>query len=151
MLQIDKDAEGGAPTAGQFPQQSMAPYTEQLKMIASVFAGETGLTLDDLGFSTDNPSSSEAIKAAHENLRLTARKAQKTFGRGFLNAGYVAACLRDNTEYRRAQVYMTKPKWNPIFEADFAALSGAGDSLLKINQAFPDYLTEEKLVDLLGI
>ncbi len=55
----------------------MAPYVEQLKMLASLFAGETGLTLDDLGFSTENPSSVEAIKAQHENLRLKARKAQK--------------------------------------------------------------------------
>ena len=87
MLQLDKDEDGDSPTVGQFEQQSMAPYVEQLKMFASLFAGETGLTLDDLGFSTDNPSSVEAIKAQHENLRLIARKAQKTFSVGFLNAG----------------------------------------------------------------
>lgn len=52
-------------------------------MFAGLFAGETGLTLDDLGFVTDNPSSAEAIKASHENLRLIARKAQRTFGTGF--------------------------------------------------------------------
>ena len=63
MLQLDKDEDGDSPTVGQFEQQSMAPYVEQLKMFASLFAGETGLTLDDLGFSTDNPSSVEAIKA----------------------------------------------------------------------------------------
>lgn len=151
MLQIDKDEEGDSPTAGQFAQQSMSPYVEQIKAIASVFAGETGLTLDDLGFSTDNPSSSEAIKAAHESLRSTGKKAQKTFSSGLLNAGYLAACLRDDKDYRRSQIYMTIPKWNPLFEADFAALSGAGDSLIKIQQAFPDYLTEDKLADLLGI
>ena len=32
----------------------------------AAFAGETGLTLDDLGFVTDNPSSEGAIIAAHE-------------------------------------------------------------------------------------
>jgi Protein of unknown function (DUF1483). len=58
-------------------------------MFASLFAGETGLTLDDLGFVTSNPSSEGAIRAAHENLRLTARKAQRTFGTGFLNAAYL--------------------------------------------------------------
>ena len=35
----------------------MTPHTEQLRMFAALFAGETGLTLDDLGFVTDNPSS----------------------------------------------------------------------------------------------
>ena len=48
MLQLDKDEDGDSPTVGQFEQQSMAPYVEQLKMFASLFAGETGLTLDDL-------------------------------------------------------------------------------------------------------
>jgi len=72
------------------------PFTEQLKNAASGFAGETGLTLDDLGFSTDNPSSAEAIKASHETLRLAAEKAQRDFALGFLNAGYLGACLRDN-------------------------------------------------------
>lgn len=151
MLQFDKDEAGDHPVVGQFQQQSMSPYTEQLKTAAAGFAGETGLTLDDLGFATANPSSSEAIKASHEILRLTARKAQKAFGSGFLNAGYVAACIRDEQQYKRNQIYLTTPKWKPIFEADFAALSGAGDSLIKIQQAFPGYLTEEKLEELLGI
>lgn len=151
MLQFDKDEAGDHPVVGQFQQQSMSPYTEQFKTAAAGFAGETGLTLDDLGFATANPSSSEAIKASHEILRLTARKAQRSFGSGFLNAGYVAACIRDGKEYRRNEIYLTTPKWKPIFEADFAALSGAGDSLIKIQQAFPGYLTEEKLEELLGI
>lgn len=77
-------------------------------MFASLFAGEVGLTLDDLGFATENPASEEAIKAAHENLRLTATKAQRAFGRGFLNAGYLAACLRDGFPYKRNQLYDTK-------------------------------------------
>ena len=96
FLQFSKDDEGEHPTLGQFQQQSMSPYTEQLRTAAAAFAGETGLTLDDLGFVADNPSSAEAIKASHENLRLLARKAQRTFGSGFLNVGYVAACMRDD-------------------------------------------------------
>jgi len=85
MLKFEADEDGNHPVLGQFAQQSMSPHLEQLKMFASAFGGETGLTLDDLGFPQENPSSSEAIKAAHENLRLTARKAQRTFGTGFLN------------------------------------------------------------------
>ena len=69
LLTITKDDDGGNPTVGQFQQQSMSPYSEQLKSIASLFAGETGLTLDDLGFAMSNPASCEAIRAAHENLR----------------------------------------------------------------------------------
>ena len=113
MLTFTKDEDGDKPTLGQFTQQSMSPFTEQLRTFAALFAGETGLTLDDLGFVTDNPSSAEAIKASHENLRLAARKAQKTFGSCLLNAGYLAACVRDDYAYSRQQLYMTKPAWEP--------------------------------------
>lgn len=151
MLRIDKDDEGDKPTVGQFTQQSMQPHLEQLKMLASLFAGETGLTLDDLGFATENPSSAEAIKASHENLRLSARKAQRTFGSGFLNTGFLAACVRDGYAYKREQIYLTRPTWEPIFEPDTAMLSAIGDGALKINQAVPGYFGKGNLRNLTGI
>lgn len=151
MLTFTKDEDGDSPQLGQFTQQSMSPYIEQFRMFAAVFAGETGLTMDDLGFVSDNPSSAEAIKAAHENLRLAARKAQRNFGIGFLNAGYLAACVRDDYSYMRRQVYLTKPSWEPIFEPDAAMLSGIGDGAVKINQAVPGYFGSDNLRKLTGI
>lgn len=151
FLAFTKDEDGDSPSLGQFNQQSMSPYTEQLRTFAALFSGETGLTLDDLGFVTDNPSSAEAIKAAHESLRLTARKAQKTFGSGFLNVGYLAACVRDNFPYKREQVYLTVPVWEPVFEPDAAMLSSIGDGAIKINQAVPGYFNENNLSVLTGI
>ena len=136
---------------GQFTQQSMAPHTDQLKMFASMFAGEVGLTLDDLGFPQSNPSSYEAIKASHENLRLTAKRAQKSFSVGFLNAGFLASCVRDKYKYQRSQITYTKPIWLPPFQADVSTLSGIGDAIQKIGQAFPDYLTEDKILEITGI
>lgn len=136
---------------GQFTQQSMAPHVEQLKMFASVFAGEMGLTLDDLGFPQSNPSSYDAIKAAHENLRLTAKKAQRTFNVGFVNAGYLGACIRDNFKYRRTQLSDTKPVWMPVFPADVSMLGAIGDAIDKINGVLPDYITEEKIMEIAGI
>lgn len=151
MLEFSSDDQGNHPTVGQFSQQSMEPHVAQLRMFASLFAGETGLTLDDLGFATENPSSAEAIKAAHENLRLTARKAQRTFGTGFLNAGFLAACVRDNFAYRRRQFYLTTPTWDPIFEPDVSALGMIGDSVMKLNQALPGYLGMDNVRQLTGI
>lgn len=151
MLQFTKDEEGDHPLLGQFTTQSVTPHMEQLRIYASLFAGETGLTLDDLGFVGENPSSAEAIRASHENMRLTARKAQRNFGVGFLNVGYLAACVRDDYPYLRKQFYLTKPRWEPVFEPDAAQLSGIGDAAIKIQQSFPDYFTEDKLHDLTGI
>lgn len=151
FIAFTKDEDGGSPHLGQFSQQSMTPYTEQLRTFAALFAAETGLTLDDLGFVTDNPSSAEAIKAAHENLRLIARKAQRTFGSGFLNVGYLAACVRDNFPYKREQFYLTAPVWEPVFEPDAAMLSSIGDGVGKINQAVPGYFNADNLSVLTGI
>lgn len=151
MMTFTKDEDGEVPKLGQFSQQSMAPHTEQLKMFASLFAAETGLTIDDLGFPSDNPSSAEAIKASHENLRLTACKAQRTFGSGFLNAGFLAACLRDDFQYKRNMLYMTTPIWEPVFTPDASALSVIGDGAIKINQAIPGYFNSDNLRDLTGV
>lgn len=151
MLQFTKDQEGDSPKLGQFTTPSMAPFVEQLRTAAAGFAGETGLTLDDLGFVTDNPSSAEAIKASHETLRVAARKAQRNFGSGFLNVGYLASCLRDNYAYERRVFYETKPTWEPVFEPDASTLSLVGDGAIKINQAVPGYFDNKTLRDLTGI
>lgn len=151
MLEFSKDEDGDVPKLGQFNVPSMSPFTEQLRTAASGFAGEVGLTLDDLGFSTDNPSSAEAIKASHESLRLAAEKAQRDFSSGFLNAGFLAACLRDDYAYKRNQLYDTKPIWEPVFKPDASTLSLLGDGAYKLNQAFPGYFTSETLHDLTGI
>lgn len=151
FISISKDDEGEQPKFGQFQQQSMTPHMEQLRMFASLFAGETSLTLDDLGFPSDNPSSSEAIKAAHESLRLKARKAQRTFGSGFLNAGFLAACMRDGNKFARDAIYMTKPIWEPIFEPDASSIGLIGDGLIKLNQAVPGFVTPQTVQDITGI
>lgn len=151
FLSFTADEDGNRPTVGQFQSASMAPHTEQMRMWANMFAGETGLTLDDLGFPTANPSSSDAIKAAHESLRLRARKAQRTMGTGFLNVGYIAACLRDDMDYKRSQFYLTTPVWEPVFEPDISSLSLIGDALIKMQQAYPNYFGELSIYDLTGI
>lgn len=151
MLAFDKDGDNERPTVGQFTTVSMSPFMDQLKMYASLFAGGSGLTLDDLGFPSDNPSSVEAIKAAHENLRAAGRKAQRSFASGILNVGYVAVCLRDRFAYSRDLFMTTVIKWEPLFEADANMLTMVGDGAIKINQALPGYITGETIRDLTGI
>lgn len=153
MLTFTKDEDGEKPTLGQFQMASFTPHVEQLKATASMFAGETGLTLDDLGFVTSNPSSAEAIKAGHEGLRLAAVKAQRCFGVGFKNVGYIGACMRDNRDYQREELFETKVLWKPTFEPDAQMLSAIGDGVIKLNQALSDggYIDGERLRRLTGI
>lgn len=151
MLEFTQGESGNNPQVGQFTTSSMTPFTEQLKTAAAGFAGETGLTLDDLGFVSDNPSSVEAIKASHENLRLAGRKAQRSIGAGLLNVAYLSACLRDDAAYLRSQFTKTVPKWEPLFEADANTLTLVGDGAIKLNQAVPGYVTAEFIRDLTGL
>ena len=151
MLQFTKDDEGGNPTLGQFSTSNMSPFTEQLRTAAAGFAGEMGLTLDDLGFVSDNPSSVEAIKASHEGLRLAGKKAQRSLGSGLLNVAYVAVCLRDEFTYTRTRFMDTIPKWEPLFEADASALGLIGDAAIKLNQAIPGLIDEAVIRDYTGL
>ena len=151
MMSFTKDEEGDSPSVGQFQAASMAPHIEQIKGYASMFAGETGLSLDDLGFVTSNPSSAESIKASHEGLRLTASKAQKCFGVGLKNVGYIGACIRDDFDYQREEVFKTKAVWKPTFEPDASMLSSIGDGIIKINQAIPGVIDEYRLKRMTGI
>lgn len=151
MMSFTKDEDGNSPNIGQFQAASMAPHIEQIKGYASMFAGETGLSLDDLGFVTSNPSSAESIKASHEGLRLTATKAQRCFGVGFKNVGYIGACIRDNVDYQREEVFKTKAIWKPTFEPDASMLSSIGDGVIKINQAIPGFVDSYKMRKITGI
>lgn len=151
LLTISASDSGEKPSIGQFTTASMSPFTEQLRTAAAGFAGEMGLTLDDMGFVSDNPSSVEAIKASHENLRLAGRKAQRSLGAGLLNVAYVAACLRDEFHYARSEFVRTTVKWEPLFEADANTMTMIGDGVVKLNQALPGYINAETIRDLTGI
>ena len=151
LLTISASDSGEKPSIGQFTTASMSPFTEQLRTAAAGFAGEMGLTLDDMGFVSDNPSSVEAIKASHENLRLAGRKAQRSLGAGLLNVAYVAACLRDEFHYERSQFVRTTVKWEPLFEADANTMTMIGDGVVKLNQTLPGYINAETIRDLTGI
>ena len=151
FLEITKDEDGDHPVIGQFQQATMTPLVEQIKTYAQLFAGITGLTIDDLGFTSQNPSSAEAIKAGHGDLEKLATKAQDTFGSGFLNVGFVAKCLMDGTMYQRRTVFETIPVWYPAFSMDNNALSSFGDAMIKIEQAAPGSISPKVLQRLTGL
>lgn len=151
LLRFDKDEEGDRPTLGQFSQMQFADHIQMFDTFVSIFSGMSSLTRDDLGFVTENPSSAESKKAALESLRVIAGKCQRDFSVGFINAGFVASCLRDNYPYTRNLVKDTRILWKPLVEPDAATLSGIGDGIIKINQAVPNFFTVENISDLLGI
>lgn len=146
-----KDEDGQSPQLGQFPQIMLTPYNDHMRMCAAQFAGEADLTMDDLGYASVNPTSPDAMRIAHENLRLRARKAQRTMGTGFKNACYLAACVRDNTAYTREAIGSVRGLWEPIFEPDPSTLSAIGDGISKINAAVPGYAGKKTVEEMTGV
>ena len=72
MFLATQDAEGNHPTYGQLPANSPQPFIDQLRTLASMFSGATGVPLNSLGIVQDNPSSAEAIAAAREDICIAA-------------------------------------------------------------------------------
>ena len=67
-----------------------------------------------------------------------------------------AVCLKEANspefkEYARKVVSNLRTEWQPIFPVEPSELGTLGDAVLKIQQAFPDYFTEEKLHRLTGL
>jgi hypothetical protein len=96
ILAVGRDEDGEVPTVGQFPQISMQPHTDHLRMWATMFAGETGLPVSSLGIVQDNPSSAEAIYAGKEDLVIEAENCADWFGPAILRAVTTGVQMRDN-------------------------------------------------------
>lgn len=78
---IGRDEEtGDIPTVGQFPQATMQPNVDHMRMITTLFAGETALPVSTLGIIHDNPASAEAIDAAWADLVGEAELCWPEFG-----------------------------------------------------------------------
>ena len=95
---LDEDGERIDPRElqiGQFPQVSMQPHAEHLRMWATLFAGETGLAVSQLGVVQDNPSSAEAIYAAKEDLVIEAEATGLGFTPALVRSAITGVQIRD--------------------------------------------------------
>jgi hypothetical protein len=70
----------------QLPQMSMQPFSDQLRLIAQMASGETGIPLSYLGVAQDsNPTSAEAIYANEIDLVRIADGQKPSLGMGRLS------------------------------------------------------------------
>lgn len=77
---LTPDESGESPEVSVIPQQSMLPYTEQIRALATEFAGVTSLPVSSLGIVQDNPASADAIYAAKEELVVEATNTNRVNG-----------------------------------------------------------------------
>lgn len=145
---IEKDGDGDAPTAGQWSQHSMAPYSDQLKMFAQQFCAKTGLTLHSLGFDTSNPTSAESYEAQNEDLRLLVDKTSKHFGNVLKKLAITLRLATSGTREITADMRAIVPHWQPVFKVD---IGPAGDAFNKIIQTVPELRQSNRLFYMLGM
>lgn len=92
---VDKDDDGDTPNVGSFPVNSPTPYSDQIRLLAQLMAGEAAVPERYFGFITSNPPSGEALAAEESRLVKRAERRQTSFGLGWLSTGYLAAKALD--------------------------------------------------------
>lgn len=111
---LDIEEGEDPPELKRFKGSSPTPHTEQLRMFATLYAGEMGLSLSQLGIVQDNPSSADAMYAAKEDLIIDTRTANTVWGRGAVRAMQLAVRMRDDLdempdELKRLSAQFTDP------------------------------------------
>lgn len=92
---VDKDDDGDTPNVGSFPVNSPTPYSDQMRLLAQLTAGEAAVPERYFGFITSNPPSGEALAAEESRLVKRAERRQTSFGQGWLSVGFLAARVLD--------------------------------------------------------
>lgn len=101
FLAAPRDEDGELPQVGQFNAASPAPYIEQLRGLAQMFAAEITAPANYLGFQTDNPASADAIRENQARLVKRAEQKQTPFGYGYSEAVRLALMIRDGSAPKR--------------------------------------------------
>lgn len=90
MWMVPPDEQGADVKLGQFDPISPGPYLDQVRGLAQMVAAESAIPPTYLGFSTDNPSSADAIKQMEARLVRRAKRRQSTFGEAWEEVGRLA-------------------------------------------------------------
>jgi hypothetical protein len=145
---LDDDADPSfQPQLGQFPQMSMQPHTEQLRMWATMFSGETAIPVGSLGIVQDNPSSAEAIYAAKEELVIEAESANRVFSLGWVRSMQNALMLRDGLTELPAEWRNMKAVWR---DPSTPSKASAADAMAKTVAVLPWVAESEVVLEKMG-
>lgn len=134
FLGVSKDEDGDLPKVGQFPQHSMQPHTDHLRMWAAQLSGEASIPINELGFVSDNPSSDAAIQSQRDPLRLIADKAIMSYRSALRNLAITTVVMRDGLSEVPEDLGRVSAKFGPTFRL---ADSAAADAALKQAQVLP--------------
>lgn len=132
FLTVSRDEEGELPKIEQFPQHSMQPHTEHLRMWASLLGGESSIPLDELGFPSDNPSSDSAIQSQRDPLRLVADRAISVYRGALRNLAITTVMVRDGLTEVPDELRRISARFAPTFQPSDAAAADAAQKQASI-------------------
>lgn len=145
---ITKDEDGDAPNVGVLQQMSIDGFETSKKDKARDFCAETGLTMRNLGYETQNPSSGESLVAMSDDLLLEAQKTQEEMGKQFKEICITLRLAMDGNDTVPTQLNEIIPAFKPIFAVD---IGPAGDAMFKLFQAMPELVGTTEGYRMLGI
>lgn len=145
---ITVDDEGNKPDVGALQQMSIDGFTGAKKDKARDFCAETALTLRNLGYETSNPSTPESLAAMSDDLLLEAINSQDEMGKQIKELCITLRMAIDENDTVPTQLRQIIPAWKPIFQVD---LAGAGDAMVKLQQAMPELIGTIAGYRMLGI
>lgn len=132
---ITKDEEGEKPEIGQLTQMSIDQFETAKKDKARDFCAETGLTLRNLGYETNNPSSAESLVAMSDDLLLEATNSQEEMGKQIKEIAITLRLALDDNNVVPDGLRAIVPAWKPVFEVNIGAV---GDGVFKLFEAMPE-------------
>lgn len=127
---VDKDDDGDTPNVGSFPVNSPTPYSDQIRLLAQLMAGEAAVPERYFGFVTSNPPSGEALAAEESRLVKRAERRQTGFGLGWIRAGYLAAKMLDSSVDESMFYADVFPRWRDASTPTKAATADAVTKLV---------------------
>lgn len=134
---ITKDEEGDSPEIGQLTQMSIDGFIGAKKDKARDFCAETGLTLRNLGYETNNPTSADALSAMSDDLLLEATNTQSEIGIQIKQIATTLYMAINRTNVVPDALKEMIPAWKPIFQMD---VGKTGDAVFKLQQAMPELM-----------
>lgn len=141
---------GNNPVVGQFPQGSLSPHIEKMRMTATQFSAASGLTVSDVGIVNDaNPTSAEALMAQSQTLVLMAEQLNKGNGDALKVIAQMALAiignkkLEDLTDEERNIIPHFK---NPAMPS----VAVTADAAIKIASARTEFASTDTFLEMIG-
>lgn len=125
FLAVSRDEEGELPSLGQFPQHSMQPHGDHLRMWAAQMSGESSVPMNELGFFTENPSSDAAVQSQRDPLRLIADGAIRTSRASLRRFAVTSVMVRDGLTEPPEELKRISAKFEPTFRVSEASAADA--------------------------